>query len=180
MSALFFLAFAFFAVGQASVAHNSAQSAADAAALAAARQSRDEAHDALLAALKAGDLGKLGDLARLLQGVDEVTPCIKAGEFANDNGAQAKRCTSNGGPGSYTVDVESLTGIGRTVVRGADGIKATAHATAEVTSRCDSHPPQNDGGKLTFVCDGKSIIVDPASGGFTLDLSMFYAVHLTS
>lgn len=179
MSALFFLAFAFFAVGQASVSHNSAQSAADAAALAAARESRDEAHDTLLAALKAGDVGKLGNLAQLLLGVDSGMPCVKAREFANDNGAQAEGCTRNAGPGSYTVDVKSLKGIGKTVVRGADDIRARAHATAEVTSRCDSRP-ENSGGILTFVCDGDRITFDPAAGDFTLDLSVFYAVHLTS
>ncbi|WP_327289006.1 pilus assembly protein TadG-related protein [Streptomyces sp. NBC_01198] len=177
IAALFFLAFAFFAVGQASVDRNSVQSAADAAALAAARESRDEAHDALLAALTSGDTAKLGDLVQLL-GKDTGEPCMKARAFAGDNGARAYNCVRNGGPGAYTVDVESLTTLGRTVVHGTENVRAEAHASAEVTSRCDGL--ETEGSLLTFTCDGGKVTVDPTSADFTLDLSAFYAVHLTS
>lgn len=175
MSALFFLAFAFFAVGQASVDRNSAQAAADAAALAAARESRDEAHDAFLAALIAGDTDKLGNLLQFLgQGSGE--PCAKAEEFADDNGASAT-CGPDGAPGAYTVDVRSLTSVGKTVVHGTEDVKATAHASAEVVPRCDGL--QKVAGILTFTCDSGKVVVDPASVGFRLDLSAFYTVHLT-
>ncbi|MFG1810612.1 pilus assembly protein TadG-related protein [Streptomyces sp. NPDC049040] len=177
ITALFFLAFAFFAVGQASVARNSAQSAADAAALAAARESRDEAHDALLAALKAGDTDKLGHLLQLL-GDDDEGPCRMAQVFANDNGARADDCERSSDPAGYTVYVQSLHGIGKTVVHDADDVRAEAHATAEVTSRCPGLESQ--GGIITFTCDDGNVTVDPKADDFTLDLSVFYAVHLTS
>lgn len=177
MTALFLLAFAFFAVGQASVARNSAQSAADAAALAAARESRDEAREALLAAVAAGDTGKLGDLLQFL-GKDETEPCLKAEAFAQDNGAHADGCGATGEPGGYAVTVQSLKGIGKTAVHGTEDIRAEAHATAEVTSRCDGL--EDNGGIITFACDSGKVAVDPHAGGTELDLSLFYAVHLTS
>lgn len=51
VAGLLFLAFAFFAVGKASVTRNGAQGAADAAALAAAQQARDEIGPAFLGVL---------------------------------------------------------------------------------------------------------------------------------
>lgn len=177
MTALFLLAFAFFAVGQASVARNSTQSAADAAALAAARESRDEAYNALLAALASGDLGKLGDLLQLV-GKDHSGPCRRAEEFALANGAHAYHCERSGDLGGYTVDVQSLTTVGKTVVHGTEDVRSEAHATAEVASRCEG--PDSNGGIITFTCDGGKVAVDPGADDFRLDLSEFYAVHLTS
>lgn len=79
VAALFFLAFAFFAVGQASSVRNSAQTAADAAALAAARETRDGIRDEFLDALKAGDLDKLTDL--LMRQRHARRGCVRCSEY---------------------------------------------------------------------------------------------------
>ncbi len=178
ITALFLLAFAYFAVGQAAVARNTAQAAADAAALAAARESRDELHDPFLAALASGDVGALSDLLAKV-GMDSSAACTEAMRYANDNDAATEPggCTQDAGTNGYTVHVKSLESVGRSVVHGTDTVYPTAEATAVVTPRCDAAEP--DGKGVRFRCRDGVITVDPTAANFALDLSQFYAVHLS-
>lgn len=177
MSALFFLAFAYFAVGQASVRRNEAQTAADAAALAAARADRDAVGGDLLAAMKTGDQAKL---AGLLVDLGDHNPaaCGVAAEYAGRNGAEipAGGCVRAAGQFGYTVSVRSTEPVGKSVVDGTEDMYAHASATAVVSPRCSF------GGKkgqvLGFTCDNGNVTLDPTSDGLQLDLATFYSVHL--
>jgi hypothetical protein len=176
MSALFFLAFAYFAVGQAAVTRNGAQTAADSAALAVARSYRDEAYDPFLAALLAGD--KV-ELLRLLvdpgNGID--SPCPAAGAYAADNHATVTGCGPDGGSTSYAVSVRTTGSVGNSVVKGSENVHGTASATAIVEPRCTV---TGGVGPVIFACQDGPLTVDPTTPGFVLDLSVFYTVHLSS
>jgi uncharacterized membrane protein YgcG len=234
VSALFFLAFAYFAVGQATVTRNSAQTAADAAALAAARDYRDQVKDAFLKDLSGGDLAGLKQL--LAHGVqDDGSSCGAADTYADENGAVVTDCGSTyaGFPG-YTVKVRTKGTVGSSVIDSTKDTHAVAVATAVVEPRCSvddqaiggqqagGQSGGGDGGDIgggasgggggngiggaagtnggagaaagtgtptpvetkhpiQFTCDLTSTVtVDPASTDFTLDLSDFYSVHLTT
>lgn len=158
MSALFFLAFAFFAVGQATVTRNGAQTAADAAALAAAREARDEVKDAFLSALTGGDLDALGRLLTVA-GTDDGPPCAAAGTYAGDNDAELTGCDRVNGPPGYTVDVKTHATVGRSVIDGTEDRKAEASATAVVEPRCvlaDNGSGGDSGGATDGATDGGS------------------------
>jgi hypothetical protein len=176
ISALFFLAFAYFAVGQASVTRSSAQTAADAAALAAARADRDAVHDAFLAALTAGDVHQLDDLLQHL-GTHGDRACGAADTYAADNDADAVGCDAVDNPPGHHVTARSLSTVGKSVVNGTENIHAKAEATAVVRPRCTTDG--KDGDLVRFLCNGDEITVDPKSDGFTLDLSTFYTVQLS-
>lgn len=201
MTALLFLAFAYFAVGQAAVTRNSAQTAADAAALAAAREYRDEAKTAFLAALNSGDLDALG---RLLTdgGTDDAGPCGAAASYADANDAERLTCDRVYGPPGYTVSVRTKGTVGKSVIEGTESKHAEARATAVVSPRCavggtggtgatdstgdagGTGDTGDDGGAddrhpVEFLCHGGDLTIDPTTPGFTLDLSTFYSVHLT-
>lgn len=143
MGALFFLAFAYFAVGQASVSRNQAQTAADAAALAAARADRDAMRDGFLAALNAGDVDAL---ANLLKGIDwhDGPACSAAAAYAADNSAEVPPgdCVRADTGVGYTVTVKSRDSVGTSVVDGTEKIHAKATATAVVEPRCVVGPQQ--------------------------------------
>jgi hypothetical protein len=177
MSALFFLAFAYFAVGQASVSRNTTQTAADAAALAVARESRDQLHDDVLAALTSGDPRAVEEvLARST--TDVVGDCGKAYAFAADNGAKVDDCGRAPGPAlGFTVKVTSLSSVGTSVVKGTDDVYSTAEATAVVEPRCALGGIT--GAVIHLDCVHGPVTVDPTAGGFVLDLSTFYTVHLS-
>jgi hypothetical protein len=178
MAALFFLAFAYFAVGQASVTRSQAQTAADAAALAAARADRDALRDDFLAALDKGDLDALTGLLTDLGRHDDVA-CTAAASYADRNGAAVARgdCVPVAGSFGYTVTVKSRDPVGKSVVDGTEKIYARATATAVVEPRCEVGPKQGE--VLGFTCDHRNVTVDPTSGDFRLDLSTFYTVHLS-
>jgi hypothetical protein len=176
MAALFFLAFAYFAVGQATVVRNTAQTAADSAALAAAMDGRNQVHDAFLAALKAGDVEKLKELLQQ-DGTDSVSACAKADEYAQDNNAEVEDCGQVEDPAGYDVSVKSLGSVGKSVVHGTENVHAVAHATAVVKPRCTVDGTQGAAVKLT--CDKGDVTVDPTSDGYELDLSTFYTVRLS-
>jgi hypothetical protein len=176
MAALFFLAFAYFAVGQAAVARNGAQTAADAAALAAARQERDDVHDAFLTALMAGDDTALGDLLTKVIGPGD--PCDAARAYAEENHATVGPCTPVDDPPGFTVEVVSQGTVGKSVVKGSEDVHARATATAVVEPRC--HVGDTSGRTVHFACDGGPLTVDPTAPGFVLDLSAFYSVHLSN
>lgn len=176
MSALFFLAFAYFAVGQAAVTRNSAQTAADAAALAAARQSRDEVRADFLHALVGGDLTALGHLLAD-GGADDASACAAAATYADDNHADVRSCDRVDGPPGYTVDVVTQGTVGSSVIDGTEDKHAEASATAVVEPRCALG--DKSGHTIGFTCDGDTVTIDPTADGFTLDLSAFYSVHLS-
>ncbi|MCM2421322.1 pilus assembly protein TadG-related protein [Streptomyces sp. RKAG293] len=176
MAALFFLAFAFFAVGQASAKRNSAQTAADAAALAAARETRDEIKDPFLAALTAGDLVELGQLLGGV-GMDGAGACPAASALASENDARTTSCVpAEGLPGSRVTVVTNGT-VGESVIDGTENIRAKADATAVVEARCVLNG--KDGKAVRFKCNGEDLSVDVTENGFVLDLSMFFTVHLS-
>jgi Putative Flp pilus-assembly TadE/G-like len=176
MAALFFLAFAYFAVGQATVQRNGAQTAADAAALAAARQYRDEVRTDFLHALTTGDLKALGNLLTGL-GPDDGAACSAAGTYAGDNDAEVRSCQRVSGPPGYTVGVRSRSTVGSSVIHGTQDIHALASATAVVEPRCTAG--DKDGHTVRFTCDDGDLTIDPTVSGFLLDLADFYSVHLS-
>jgi len=177
MSALFFLAFAYFAVGQAAVSRNTTQTAADAAALAAARDGRDQLHDDALAALASGDaIAIKAVLAR--SKADVIAACGKAGTFAADNDARIDDCGLAPGPDlAFTVKVTSASSVGTSVVKGTEDTYSTAKATAVVEPRCALDDVAGAG--VPLICDHEPGKGDPTAAGFVLDLSTFYTVHLS-
>jgi Putative Flp pilus-assembly TadE/G-like len=177
VAALFFLAFAFFAVGQAASLRDSAQTAADAAALAAARHERDNLADPFLAALSGGNLDAL---RKLLDepGGDGQGACDAAGAYAQDNDAAVTDCEPVSGPPGYTVRILTAKTVGDSVVQGTEDLPAKATATAVVEPRCAVGDKDDSG--VTFTCDGEGdVTVDPTQDGFELNLAEFFSVHLS-
>ncbi|GEB61390.1 hypothetical protein GCM10017674_12490 [Streptomyces gardneri] len=126
-----FLAFAYFAVGQAAFTRNSAQTAADAAALAAAQDARDRLRKDWLEVILSPD-----QWGGFLHGVAFMDPaaCQQAGEFAARNQA-----TLSGG------GCAPLASWGfRVTVRttGAESRQATASAEAVIEPRCSFTEPE--------------------------------------
>jgi Flp pilus assembly protein TadG len=178
VAALLFLAFAFFAVGQAAVARNGAQSAADAAALGAATAMRDGIRDDFLAALEAGDRDKLADLLNG-DGLDGAGGCAAAAQYADDNHADvaAGGCAQVAGPPGFRVGVVTQGTVGNSVIDGTENMKAQATATAVVEPRCDVDDTAGD--VITFTCDDGTLIVNPTDDDFVLHLADFFSVHLS-
>jgi hypothetical protein len=173
---LLFLAFAYFAVGQAAVARNGAQTAADAAALGAARAARDSIHDDFLDALKSGDIPALTALLNG-KGMDAVDGCAAAAAYAGDNKADRRICERVSDPVGYRVGVRTQGTVGKSVVKGTETQHAVAIATAVVQPRCTADAAE--GTKVTFICDGENVSVDPTADGFQLNLAEFFSVHLS-
>ncbi|MBQ1094082.1 pilus assembly protein TadG-related protein [Streptomyces sp. B93] len=133
---LLFLAFAYFAVGQAAATRNEAQTAADAAALAAAQDRRDQLAGQWLTdvldpaawqGIFEGNVPGLGD------------SCWRAEQLAAQNGAHLTDgggCSSPG-PLRFTVEVETDEPVGDTIVPGTEGKHATASATAVIEPKCE-------------------------------------------
>jgi len=176
VGAVFFLALAYFAVGQASVVRNGAQTAADAAALGAARVTRDGIEDEFLDALEAGDVDRLNDLLNG-EDMDGVGGCTAAADYANDNEADRTSCDWVGGPPGFTVGVRTQRTVGKSVVPGTETRHAEAKATAVVEPRCTADDAT--GSEVTFTCDGDDVTVDATVGGFQLNLAEFFSVHLS-
>lgn len=178
MGALFFLAFAFFAVGQATNVRSKAQTAADSAALAAARQNRDEVKIAFLRALDTGNSDILGQLLNNA-GTDDGAACQAARQYAGDNRATVRQCERVGSGVGYTVSVITDDTVGSSVIEGTESKHAEATATAVVEPRCSLGTDAKSGHAMRFTCDGGPMTIDPSAQGFTLDLSDFYSVHLS-
>ncbi|WP_225847681.1 pilus assembly protein TadG-related protein [Streptomyces sp. HPF1205] len=137
MAALFFLAFAYFAVGQATVTRNSAQTAADAAALAAARDYRDQMKGDFLKDLTGGDLQGLGQLLNLTGERQDPTAQTAAEEYADDNGATVTGFDNpSDSPPTFTVAVQTKGTVGPSVIGSTKDRRAVAKATAVVEPRC--------------------------------------------
>ncbi|MEW2577461.1 pilus assembly protein TadG-related protein [Streptomyces syringium] len=144
VAGLLFIALAFFTVGRAGATKNGAQTAADAAALAAAQSYRDQLGTSFLHALRTGTAWQ----GIVLDGqvTAAVDVCGAALRFAKSNGASVRDCAPAHPPPSFTVAVESLKGVGKSVIPGTEGKKATATATAVVTPLCvpDAAPPEQE------------------------------------
>ncbi|MFK8909463.1 pilus assembly protein TadG-related protein, partial [Streptomyces sp. YS-3] len=132
MAGLLFLAFAYFAVGQAAAKRNEAETAADAAALAAAQDYRDRLHDKLLTGF---DPVLWKDVLDGLRGGNAYASCGAAEALAASNGASVKTCVPGDWPG-YTVSVRTTTTAGKSVVAATETSRGTAEATAVIEPRC--------------------------------------------
>ena len=195
VAGLLFLAFAFFAIGQASMKKNEAQTAADAAALAAALDARDE-----WSWPGAFDFEEWDDL---LSGRDiGAGSCSAAGRLAAENGAHQISCDFDDWPEVYyTVTVETNQTVGSSVIPGTETKKAQATARAVIEPRCrleeDTDPPPSptpspsqedsegdtdEGEKQQphkVVCDDEEgFRIDPENLDLLPDLADLFSVHL--
>ncbi|MEV0601296.1 pilus assembly protein TadG-related protein [Streptomyces sp. NPDC050315] len=146
VAGLLFLAFAYFAVGQAAAARNGAQSAADAAALAAAQDARDQLREALI-----GSLQEPADWPVLLAGqrYDAIRACLAAGSFAqrNDAAVAGDGCLQLADDRQgFTVQVRTTGGMGASVIPGTENEQAEARATAVIEPKCALQPDEEPGG----------------------------------
>lgn len=184
---LLFLAFAFFAVGQASATRNGAQGAADSAALAAAQRVREELGPKVLAALTTP-----GGLDNIFNGIVIADAHNEAATFASKNHADLTGFDSRaGGVGQFkfTADVKTQYTVGTSVIPGTEDEHGTASATAVIELRC-TLPPGGGGNSptptptsvptptptpppVTITCDGKDMPVDPLP-----DLEKIFSVKL--
>ncbi|MEU1123220.1 pilus assembly protein TadG-related protein [Streptomyces sp. NPDC005899] len=191
VAGLLFLAFAYFAVGQASMKKNEAQTAADAAALAAAQDARDRwtwpgvfdlhAWDDLLSGREVG-----------------AGSCSAADRLAAANDAEQVVCDAGVWPeASYTVTVKTNRTVGSSVIAGTGTKKAEATARAVIEPRCrieeDMHPAPSPPGEdedgdtgeaeeqksYKAVCDdGDDFHIDPKNLDLLPDLADLFSVHL--
>ncbi|RCH67939.1 hypothetical protein DT019_13080 [Streptomyces sp. SDr-06] len=183
VAGLLFLAFAFFAVGQASATRNGAQGAADSAALAAAQRAREELGPKLLTALKTP--GGLDDIFK-----DETVIAhahAEAVNFAVKNHSDLVESGWKPHPGrvgqfKFTVGVETRYTVGKSVIPGTEQDHATASATALIELRCAVPPGGGSTGPtptptptepVTITCDGKNMPVEPLP-----DLEKIFTVKL--
>lgn len=176
---LLFLAFAYFAVGQAAANRNGAQTAADAAALAAAQDRREQLADAWVK-----DLLDPAKWQQIFEGNAEglAPSCWRAQQLAAQNDAQVtgQGCAPNG-PLSFTVEVETNKSVGESIVPGTEKQKANATATAVIEPLCTFDLP-GDGSdeKLPpLTCDeGKEWDLDADDPALVPKPEDLFDVHL--
>ncbi|MFF3173206.1 pilus assembly protein TadG-related protein [Streptomyces sp. NPDC057900] len=200
VAGLLFLAFAFFAVGQAAAARNGAQGAADAAALAAAQQARDDLELPFLQALR--DPNGLDDFLSGYQ-------YFRAGESEAVRLASKNRSDVTDfywRPGYWqdrvTAKVRTRYTVGPSVIPSTKNDHATASATAVIEFRCslksapetpesgqDEDSDKDDKGKddsedapgsFEFRCDGgRDVTIDLADKNPLDGLGkLIFSVHL--
>ncbi|MEU6176886.1 pilus assembly protein TadG-related protein [Streptomyces coeruleorubidus] len=175
---LLFLAFAYFAVGQAAANRNGAQTAADAAALAAAQDRRDQ-----LAGAWVKDVLDPTKWPGIFEGNAEgLQPsCWRAYELAAQNDAQVLSCGPEGLLG-FTVEVETNKSVGESVVPGTAERKSNASATAVIDPLCDFEPPAEDADPdilPQLSCeDGKDWKLDPDDLDVLPEPEDLFEVHL--
>jgi Flp pilus assembly protein TadG len=134
---LLFLAFAYFAVGQAAVNRNGAETAADAAALAAAQDTRNQ-----LAGEWVQNVLDPTTWQGIFNGVTApMTGCGRAGELAGQNDATVKVCQPQTVPLGYTVTVQTNKPVGDSIVPSTSNQYSHADATAVIESRCTFDAP---------------------------------------
>ncbi|MDQ0941071.1 pilus assembly protein TadG-related protein [Streptomyces sp. V1I1] len=143
VAGLLFLAFAYFAVGQAAATRNGAQTAADAAALAAAQDAREQLRAGWLKViLNPLEWAHYLDGRRFLEGA----ACRKAEDFAARNGAEIVELNDCGrlvnGEEGFTVKVRTIGTVGESVIPGTEGRHAIARATAVIKPRCSFEAPK--------------------------------------
>lgn len=145
VGSLLFLAFAYFAVGQAAVNRNGAQTAADAAALAAAQDTRDK-----LAGKWVEDVLDPSKWQGIFEGNGVVLDgCFRAHQLASRNDAHVDAAAGGcqpKSPLSYTVHVQTDKPVGDSVLPGTEHRYAHASATAVIKSRCEFKPPAEGAG----------------------------------
>ncbi|MFF9475101.1 pilus assembly protein TadG-related protein [Streptomyces roseolus] len=139
IAGLLFLAFVYFAVGQAAVLRNGAQTAADAAALGAAQDAREQ--------LREGWLEVIGDPTQwsgYIRGEGYVVEraCRRAGELAarNDAALVPRGCVPL--DFGFMVTVQSEGTVGESIVPDTAGRQATASASAVIEPLCRFVPPE--------------------------------------
>ena len=139
---LLFLAFAYFAVGQAAVNRNGAQTAADAAALAAAQETRKQLADEwvtdVLDPTKWQGIFNGG-------GVD-FEGCAQADQLAAQNDADVLRCTPNPFLLRYEVEVRTRKPMGESIVPITATQKSKAPAAAVIEPLCTFKLPADGAG----------------------------------
>jgi len=135
VAGLLFLAFAYFAVGQAAVNRNGAQTAADAAALAAAQETRDDLAD--LWKLDVLDPTKWQDI---FDGTGGDNACWRATQLAALNDAGNVECAPDG-PLAYRVRVQANKSAGDSVIPVTSTTRAHGSAIAVIESLCTFEPP---------------------------------------
>lgn len=201
VAGLLFVAFAFFAVGQASATRNGAQGAADAAALAGAQDARDGLGPLFLVALQNNTLDEFlrdyryGDF-----------PCSRAKRLADENRAdivddypRKRGCSWDYGylQDKFTAHIKTRYTVGSSVIPGTGKEHVTADATAVIEFRCTwkaKDPPstglgsggdEGDKGEesdvplLAFDCGHGGIDIDPTDPQPWAQLGkMLFAVHL--
>lgn len=130
---MLFLAFAYFAVGQAGFTRNSAQTAADAAALAAAQDAREQLREGWLDVVLTPDQwdGFLRATA-----YDGIAACDRAEVFAGRN--EAKLSGSGCVPPAQGGDAFRVT----VLTTGRESWHATASAQAVIEPKCNFTPPE--------------------------------------
>ena len=135
VAGLLFLAFAYFAVGQAAVNRNGAQTAADAAALAAAQKTRDQ-----LAGEWLDDVLDPAKWDGIFHGDGAVNGCDRAAELAEQNDATLGPCDQPE-PLRYDVEVTTNKTVGESIVPGTENKQSRATATAVIEALCTFDPP---------------------------------------
>ncbi|MFG2149347.1 pilus assembly protein TadG-related protein [Streptomyces sp. NPDC048696] len=204
VAGLLFLAFAYFAVGQAAVKRNEAQTAADAAALAAAQDFRDQLRKGMLATFDLVRWQQLldGDRGGLLP----HDSCGAAHDLAgrNDATVDPDGCNLSFTPEpTYQVAVRTNKTAGSSVIAATSDHKGAAKATAVVVPRCrlqDGQPgqspeptptvtatpgespapggPGGDAKTYRLVCDKRDFDVDPAHLDLLPKASDLFSVQL--
>jgi hypothetical protein len=134
VAGLLFLAFAYFAVGQAAVNRNGAQTAADAAALAAAQETRDQLADDWVRVVL--DPSQWEDI---FKGRGAVDSCWRADRLAGMNDASVTACHRSGL--RYEVEAQASEPIGDNVVPGTADRRAHASAVAVIEPLCTFKRP---------------------------------------
>jgi hypothetical protein len=136
VAGLLFLAFAYFAVGQAAVNRNGAQTAADAAALAAAQETRDD-----LADLWAADVRDPTKWQGIFDGNGGTNACWRANQLAALNDAGDDFHCEPKGLLSYRVTVQANKSAGDSVIPATSTRKSHAWATAVIEPLCTFESP---------------------------------------
>ncbi|TXS37767.1 pilus assembly protein TadG-related protein [Streptomyces sp. OR43] len=181
VAGLLFLAFAFFAVGQASATRNGAQGAADAAALAAAQEARDGLGVQLLPVLR--EPNGLNEFLATHEYFQAGRG--KATQLAFDNRSDLIDFGWRTGywQDKVTARIKTHYTVGESVIPGTEKTHATATATAVIKFRCSTKvqglpdpaddEDEGDGGNdgddksgtpdlpiLTLDCDGVEVPLD--------------------
>ncbi|MFJ5828443.1 pilus assembly protein TadG-related protein [Streptomyces sp. NPDC093089] len=194
IAGLLFLAFVYFAVGQAASTRNGAQTAADAAALAAAQDAREQ--------LRTGWLEVLADPEQwdaFLGGrkYDDAPACQAAAVFAGRNGAELSGAGCSRlplGDEGFAVTVRTTGTVGDSIVPGTESQHVSASAKAVIEPKCSFDPleeptsdpsptePDEEQGEedepiLGLTCDGEPWEIDPDSPTLPSAVDLF-AVRL--
>ncbi|MEV7787469.1 pilus assembly protein TadG-related protein [Streptomyces sp. NPDC088106] len=172
---LLFLAFAYFAVGQAAANRNDAQTAADAAALAAAQDRREKLADALTKSID-DPLAWADIFAGYVPGIRPS--CWRSYQLAAQNDATVLSCVPDG-PLGFTVEVVTNGTVGESIVPGTENERSREEATAVIEPRCEFELPTGDALPL-LTCMGTEWELDPEAPEELLPQPEdLFDVHLT-